>query len=258
MRCNYLFRVTNLVRFVQSLAVGSRGEQLDQNEELRHVFPKWQGHVVLFLCEIPYSTVLANIIRPVEGYEKSLSKKFVITSMGFPSLKYSDPSHRLVWPFDHWGLKCSKVKFGLSGRAKFTFRPMGIFQLQEGRFLCRARRGSVPKLRDCFGTSESWGRVAWSLYKISVQHNKTDNYKLMYLCTMVNLGNVNFKFLSKFYVWNLNLNNFDTIQMRSLSLVMFSHKTSAKCNKFMTTNSVATNLQKSVENCFFERIEWWS
>ena len=76
----------------------------------------------------------------------SVPRNSFIASLLSPSLTYSVPPRRLVWPLK---LKHTKIKFGPTWKVKFTFRPMRIFQVQGGRFLFRVGRGSVPELRDC-------------------------------------------------------------------------------------------------------------
>jgi len=70
-----------------------------------------------------------------------------IESLGTPSLNLVFPRALCFWSLK---IKHLKVKFGLSRAAKFTFQLMKIFQLQEGRFLCRAGRGRVPERGDYF------------------------------------------------------------------------------------------------------------
>jgi len=76
-RVDYLFQLKNWSRYVPALALEIRGKQLDFQERWRHTAKKWQGHVVLLHCEIPYFTAIAVTIRPVDVYEVFRNKKFV-------------------------------------------------------------------------------------------------------------------------------------------------------------------------------------
>ena len=75
----------------------------------------------------------------------SVPRNSFIASLLSPSLTYSVPPRRLVWPLK---LKLTKTKFGPTWKVKFTFRPMRIFQVRGGRFICTVSRGNWPKLRE--------------------------------------------------------------------------------------------------------------
>ena len=95
---------------------------------------------------------------------------------------------RLAFWFSQLGLNFLKVKFGLLGTAKFTFRPMRISQHQEGRLLCGADRGRELECRDCFW----YVGVRRTPFLIDLQnivsHNKIYKSKLIYSRISISQG----------------------------------------------------------------------
>ena len=78
---------------MQSLALEIRRDKLVQKERWRHIVSKEQGHVAVFLYEIPYQTVLAAIIHPLEGYVVIRTKITVYCKSGVSELKFE----RYAW-----------------------------------------------------------------------------------------------------------------------------------------------------------------
>jgi hypothetical protein len=78
---------------------GFRNQGQKQVEEglWRHNVSKRQGHVVAFLYDIPYLTLLATIIHPVEGYDGEPPRDIrLLQTLGSPNLNLSVPPLRLV------------------------------------------------------------------------------------------------------------------------------------------------------------------
>ena len=71
------------------MALETRGQKLAEQGRWRHNTSKRQGHVVVFLCDIPYLTLLSTIIRPAEGNEVEPPQDIrLLQTWGVPELKY--------------------------------------------------------------------------------------------------------------------------------------------------------------------------
>lgn len=122
--------------------------------------------------------------------------------------------------------------------AKFTFRPMGIYQHREGRFLIREAEDASSNAGNVHGRSETGGSFGWSPYKVLVSHIQIyspNEYiyawryrEFLYYMLYVYINIVYFKLLNDVsHLWNWNLNDVRLIMKWSLSLAMFN----SKCQK---------------------------
>ena len=71
------------------MALEIRGQKLAEEGRWRHNTSNRHGHVVVFLCDIPYLTLLSTIIHPAEGYEVDPPQDIrLLQTWGVSELKY--------------------------------------------------------------------------------------------------------------------------------------------------------------------------
>ena len=72
---------------------------------------------------------------------------------------------QLVWNF-------KKLNSAYWGATKFMFRPVRLFQHQEGRFLGREAEDARSTAGTLYATSEPGRLVIWSFYKVRFSHSR--------------------------------------------------------------------------------------
>jgi len=118
---------------------------------ISHTGPFLHRPTAACLYDIPYRTVFAVTVRPVEGQVATHHRTFVYLKIWVAEIKLE----RSALPFSSADLfKIQKFKFVLLGTAEFTFQPKIVFQHQQGRFVCMADREGEVEWREGFGTSE--------------------------------------------------------------------------------------------------------
>jgi hypothetical protein len=120
-------------------------------------------------------------------------------------------------------ISASKGKIYLWGRPRTRFRILGLFlEFQSQQDLSLVRLTNL-------GVSQQNLQFQIHVFMRKAIARRLINF---HRCTW-KMWNLNL--FSKFLLWTWNLNDFVIIQMWSLSLTVFNHKTSAKCNTFMTS-----------------------